>query len=303
MKLMILLSFYLNTQSWAPIVPPKVSLPSNQNLHRVIANGETITEPKDCIEEEMRKRTLMLHINGSICSGVLIDGNTIALAGHCGSQAGNSPSRKIEKGSKAAGLTKAYYYDQAEGQYKEAPLPKAASSQFEGDIASGKVAPGQKDMLVMRLSKAIPGIKPIRRTPVEEMRTLQTMDLYVAGFGLNEKNQVSRELKYLWAQGRVKPNDSHVSINPQFEKDRVRKGDSGGPVFRVVGDCEVELAGITKGVDENPGSKGLSISDSAEDIEQHIADLNHSLKPKSPAAGKAPKASDWKTTVSKPARK
>lgn len=287
---------------YAQVRIPKPSAPGNSNLHRVIANGETITQPKDCLEEEMKKRTLLVHINGAICSGVLMDGNTIALAGHCGSQANNSKSRKIQRGSKAGGLTKAYYYDSNAQEYKETPTPLAASSQFEGDFDRGLVAAGHKDMLVMRLSKTIPGIKPIKRTPAADMKTRLPMNLYVAGFGLNEENQVSRELKYLWAQGHIKEGESNLTLNPEFEADRVRKGDSGGPVFRATGDCELELAGITKGVDESPGNKGTSISDSAEDIEQHIADLNNSLQKKKGSSPATRKNGGWETKV-RPARK
>lgn len=287
---------------YAQLRIPKANVPGNSNVHRVIAHGQTITEPKDCIEEEMRKRTLIIHINGLFCSGILMDGNTIAMAGHCGSGAKDAKSRKIEKGPQAGGLAKAFYFDSATNQYKETPRPMAASTQFEGDVATGQISPEQKDMLVMKLSKTIPGIKPLKRTPRKDMKTRVPMDLYVAGFGLTEHNAVSSELKYLWAKGHIKEGESHVTLQPEFEKDRVRKGDSGGPIFRVVGDCEVELAGITKAVDEGSGGTRTAVGDSAEDVEAHVAELNYRLqkgKPSKPSRTEG----EWKTTVQKPARK
>ncbi len=277
---------------------PKPSSGENSIRHQVIAGGETITEPKNCIEDEIRKRTIIVYVdNKRACSGVLLDNQTVALAAHCHPDAGDAKSRKILKDSEAAKLSSIVYYDSKSKAYKQGPAATKASMQFEGDMVNGTVSTEHRDMLVIKLAKPIPGITALKRVPKADLETRLDQDLIVAGFGLNEKNELLENVKYLNAQGKVSKGSETLQLYPNKNQDRVKLGDSGGPVFRANADtCEVELAGITKGVDESPAGKGFSVSDTAETISAHVDSLNQKSAP-----GKIGK---WRTkTTVAPGRK
>lgn len=285
---------------------PKSAVPSGSIRHNVVDNGETIGDtPKDCIEEEIRKRTVMIFVGGKRqCTGVIKDDLTIVMAGHCSADAGSSKSRKISLGEGAAGLSKIIYYDSNAKAYKELSSTdiSAATTQFQGNAEKGEVDLEDRDLSVIRLGTPISGIKPLKMLPVQRIRDKE-QNLIAAGFGYNEQDKLTDKLKYMKASGQIHSDQGKtIEAAPKAAQDSIRKGDSGGPVFRTKeGSCELSLAGITKGYDSHASSNRAFHADSAADIQDHINAMNQALLKKNGAD----KGANWNTTTkaASPARK
>jgi hypothetical protein len=273
-------------------------------VHNVVAGGTVVSDDtKDCVEKEIRRRTVIVNVGGDRkCSGVLLDNQTVAMAGHCTPEANNAKSRKILREENAAKVTGIIFYNPATKKYQEGPSINAASVQFQGDLEKGTIEMEDRDQMVVKLTKPIPGVTPIKHTPKRDLRTNLGQDLIVAGFGYDENENLIDKVKYLKAKGRIESKTSStLQIKPDNPNDLVMKGDSGGGVWRANPEtCEVELAGITKGTVLEGDLKGLSTSDAAENLAAHIKSLNQSAGANQPAA-KATNNGSWKATV-KPAR-
>lgn len=253
----------LMAQLRVPYIPKE-----NSNLHDIIYNGKTISEPENCIEKEIRRRTVFIDYPGSVCTGVILDEKTILTAGHCEK---GEKNRKIK--SKIFDGSSITYFNEKKNKFEKMSGALYASAQFEG-VEKGNL--GLKDAAAISVSK-ISGKYP--RLKIVDPKTLKGGEpLIVAGFGEDETNNVGK-LKYLkgsYITTTAKDGSEVALVLSDENSDKTYKGDSGGPTFRANG-CSLELAGITvMGAETVEGGK-VSIFKRKPDLEVHINELNSYL--------------------------
>lgn len=189
-----------------------------------------------CAEQEMQRRTVrLMGIEDTPCSAVIIDAKTILTAAHCLPNR-NSDDKVTSTNVNDAGLTSIRRYDPLSGKYIHIPFGNQGIryryKRFANDIA------------MITLDDSLPGVTPIKRAvPTKTYNEGRQGKIYAPGFGTR-----GEDLKY----HELQPIDVKDQLFKRFKqalpasKDGTRSqvGDSGGPLFRVRGDCNVELYGI-----------------------------------------------------------
>lgn len=189
-------------------------------VQQVFQSKRTITHPKDCLENQILKRSVYIRLQRAMCSGVLIDANTVALNGHCLSEGG--------------GIVSVIQFTTGTPQMEQ------VVGQTMDD--SGEVV-GSKDLALLRLARSVPSIDPVDLVSDEELR--QSLEVVVAGFGASEGRFLN--LSYGFGKASLvevkKSSNDMLVVRYANSSETAESGDSGSPIFHIK-DCHVRLAGV-----------------------------------------------------------